>query len=669
MQPDEMFAKLESFGITDKETYFNQAFSRNIGLFTEEEQERLSNFRIAIPGMGGVGGLHLITLTRTGITKFNIADFDAYEPVNINRQYGARVPDFGRPKLEVMAEQALSINPYLELNRFKEGINASNMDDFLDGVDVVLDGLDFFQFEIRRLLFKRAAEKGIHVITAGPMGYSSAMLVFSPNGMGFDEYFNIRDDMADEDKYLAFALGLSPRPTHIKYMDFKKVDFSSKAGPSLNVACQICSGMAATEAVKLILDCGKIKSVPHYFQYDPYLQVLRRGYLFQGNRNPIQKIKFFVVKKMMEKNKKQGSARIDMPHKPHNFNQGLPKDIIQYIVDVGTWAPSADNCQPWKFAWDGETLSLMKDPEKSGFFYDVNQESTFITFGALIENIAIAASRFGLSVNEQLFPEGVDSDIIARVQFQDDKIQEDPLSNWVLTRCVNRFPYNRKTIDAEKVEELKAVVEQAGDVNLIWIDTEKDKKIMQKIVFDADRILFEDKRLHQGLFRWLNLKGNDKKVGMNLDVLGLNPAQQLVFPLLADWEKMKLLNRVGASRIAAVNSVQLLKSSPAYALLAMTKSVPEAYIHAGRIMERFWIRANGMGLSVQPMAGFVFLLNHFSKNDECASFMNAHRHMIIEMAKKIKRIADVSHELNNIMFFRVGFAERYSKRTQRDSYP
>ncbi|MEJ1710180.1 ThiF family adenylyltransferase, partial [Escherichia coli] len=90
---------------------------------------------------------------------------------------------------------------------------------FLDGVDVVLDGLDFFQFDIRRSLFNTARSMGVPVITAGPLGFSSALLVFAPDGMGFDDYFDVGGNLPDESKYLRFAMGLAPRPTHIGYMD------------------------------------------------------------------------------------------------------------------------------------------------------------------------------------------------------------------------------------------------------------------------------------------------------------------------------------------------------------------------------------------------------------------------------------------------------------------
>ncbi|MDY6973090.1 MAG: ThiF family adenylyltransferase, partial [Thermodesulfobacteriota bacterium] len=220
MKRDSLTAKLESLGLPDKKTYMDEAFSRNIGLLTQDEQQRLGEARVAVPGMGGVGGVHLITLVRTGVGKFNISDFDTYEAANVNRQFGARIPDFGRPKLEVMTEHALSINPHLEIQGFPEGITRENIDDFLEGVEVVIDGLDFFNFDVRRLLFNEARRKGVYVITAGPMGFSSAMLIFSPHkGMGFDEYFNVTEGMAPSDKYLFFGLGLAPRPTHLKYMD------------------------------------------------------------------------------------------------------------------------------------------------------------------------------------------------------------------------------------------------------------------------------------------------------------------------------------------------------------------------------------------------------------------------------------------------------------------
>lgn len=668
MDKNTLLSRLRDFGIHTKEQYIAEAFSRNIGLLTEAEQEKLANATVAIPGMGGVGGIHLITMVRTGIGRFHIADFDTFEPANLNRQYGARIPDFGRSKLDVMKKEALSINPYLDIKEFPEGINPSNMDAFLDGVQVVLDSLDFFEFNTRRHLFNRAREKGVYVVTAGPMGFSSAMLIFSPyEGMAFDEYFNIVEGMTPRDQYLTYAIGLAPKATHIKYIDPSRVDLDSKAGPSLDIACQICSGMAATEAVRIILKKGHMKPAPYYFQFDPFLQKYRKGYLFGGNRNPIQRTKMWVINKIMLK-KKSNNGRTFPPAPSIDIcNENIPNEVIRFLVTMGTWAPSADNCQPWKFSWDGNTLSLLKDPDRTGFFYDINQESTFITFGAVIENIRIAATHYGFSSSTQIFPHGANHWVVARMKFEQTDVAEDPLFSSLKHRCVNRKPYREEAIPQSIIDQLEDEVVQTPGGNMVWIDDDNSKKIMKEIVFNADRVLFEDKRLHQGLFRWIRMgKNSNGKDGMSLDVLELNLFQQPAFKMISNWSIQSLLNPFGASRTAGYNSIALLKNSAAYCLLTTDRRTPNAYINGGRMMERFWIKANALDLSVQPMAGFVFLLNHLFK-DGAGQFKIRHQQKIQDMDTLLKSLLGNGNRNSPvpIMFFRLGYSAHPNKRTPR----
>ncbi|MEE9542760.1 MAG: ThiF family adenylyltransferase, partial [Thermodesulfobacteriota bacterium] len=212
--------------------FYEEAFKRNIGLFTEEEQRKLKESRAAIAGLGGVGGVHLVTLARMGIGKFHIADLDTFETANINRQYGAKSDTLGKLKTEVMHEAVLSINPEADIKSFSEGVTKENVDAFLDGVDVVLDGIDFFAIDARRLLFNKARERGITAITSGPIGFGSTLQVFTPKSMSFDAYFGITDDMDYIEKMIAFAVGLTPRALHLKYLDISKVDLTSGTGPA-----------------------------------------------------------------------------------------------------------------------------------------------------------------------------------------------------------------------------------------------------------------------------------------------------------------------------------------------------------------------------------------------------------------------------------------------------
>src|SRR5215471_10314811 len=116
---------------------YGEAFSRHRGLVAAAEQARLQRSRVAIAGLGGVGGVHLATLARLGIGSFHIADPDRFELANFNRQHGATIAALGRRKATVMERQARAINPDLRLRVFPEAVTPRNVTAFLDGVDVL----------------------------------------------------------------------------------------------------------------------------------------------------------------------------------------------------------------------------------------------------------------------------------------------------------------------------------------------------------------------------------------------------------------------------------------------------------------------------------------------------------------------------------------------------
>lgn len=279
---------------------YDEAFSRNIGWVTEAEQQFLRGKRVAIAGMGGVGGVHLLTLVRLGIGRFHLADFDTFDIVNFNRQAGASVSHLDQPKARVMAEMARDINPELEIKLFPEGVAADNLDAFLDGVDLYIDGLDFFVFATRRATFAACARKGIPAVTVAPLGMGAAMLNFLPGGMSFDDYFGLKDCPEDE-LALRFMIGLSPAMLQRNYLvDPSRVNLAAKKGPSTAMACQICAGVAATEALKILLGRGKVLAAPRGVHFDAYRNTLVRTWRPGGAKNPIQRLMRWVAKRQLK---------------------------------------------------------------------------------------------------------------------------------------------------------------------------------------------------------------------------------------------------------------------------------------------------------------------------------------------------------------------------------
>ena len=276
--------------------YYARAFFRNIGLLSRIEQERLRNSCVAIPGLGGVGSSMLIALARAGVGKFRIADYDAYDVANTNRQYGASSQTIGRRKVEVLAEMVTQINPEAQIAIFPEPITDMNIDRFLSGANIVVDGLDFFMPDTRSLLYRKSREQGLYVVLTTHLGFSATLQVFSPRGISFDDYFNLRSQMKFEDKILAFIHGLAPKGLHRKYMNTNKLDYTRKRLPSLDAACHIATGLAVTEVLNILLRRKPVRCAPYYAQFDPYRMKYKTGYLWMGNRNPLQRLKIFLAK-------------------------------------------------------------------------------------------------------------------------------------------------------------------------------------------------------------------------------------------------------------------------------------------------------------------------------------------------------------------------------------
>lgn len=269
---------------------YEQAFSRNIGWVTPDEQRQLRQKKIAIAGLGGVGGAHLLTLTRLGIGAFHVADFDTFDTPNFNRQTGAMVSTLGQPKTAVLSIMARDINPGLCLEIFPDGVTDANLERFLDGIDLYVDGLDFFAFAARRAVFAHCAERRIPAITVAPLGMGAALLNFLPGGMTFEEYFRW-EGCAEPEMAIRFLIGLSPLLLQRVYLaDPTAVDLAAHRGPSTPMACDLCAGIAATEALKILLKRGRVWAAPHGLHFDAYRN--RYGHTWRpgGNRNFLQRV-------------------------------------------------------------------------------------------------------------------------------------------------------------------------------------------------------------------------------------------------------------------------------------------------------------------------------------------------------------------------------------------
>ena len=296
---------------------YKEAFSRNHGWITHKEQEILRNSKVAIAGLGGVGGDHAITCARLGISNFHIVDFDDYDVGNFNRQAGAMMSTLGLGKLNVTENTLSNINPEAAIKLFKNGVTDENLNEFLDGVDIYIDSLDIYALDIRRKIFQKCHEKGIPAITAAPIGMGTALLCFTKNSMPFEEYFNFakvpnnaneqeREKIKNEN-IVRFIIGVAPNTMHTQYIaDRSGFDFKTGKTPSTRMGISLATGVLCTNVLKLLLNRGHVITAPKGLHIDAYLNRCKKTWRPYGNKNPLQKIAFKYICFLTLKNKAKG---------------------------------------------------------------------------------------------------------------------------------------------------------------------------------------------------------------------------------------------------------------------------------------------------------------------------------------------------------------------------
>lgn len=140
-------------------------FSRTEMLKGKVFLEKLKNSRVAIFGVGGVGGYVCEALVRSGVGEFDIIDRDVVSVTNINRQIIALHSTVGKYKTEVMKGRMLDINPDVKVNAHNCFFLPENADDFdFRSYDYVVDAVDTVTAKLE--LIKRAKEYGVPIISA-----------------------------------------------------------------------------------------------------------------------------------------------------------------------------------------------------------------------------------------------------------------------------------------------------------------------------------------------------------------------------------------------------------------------------------------------------------------------------------------------------------------------
>ena len=248
------------------DAHYNELFSRNIGIISEEDQQRLRNCTIGIAGVGGVGGIQLVTLARAGVGAFHIADPSYFGASDRNRQYGALESTLGKNKADVMSALVHDINPECEITTFDTGVNAGNIEPFIEGCDVIVDAIEFFTIEEKIRLYATARKMNKYVFTSPIIGMGASLLVFAPDSMTFEEYmeYNPKTNQFNAAKFCPIF------PEYVEMSVYQQAVAGLRPIPSNPVAAMLSGSLTATELILFLTGKRMPVVAPQLIQADMY---------------------------------------------------------------------------------------------------------------------------------------------------------------------------------------------------------------------------------------------------------------------------------------------------------------------------------------------------------------------------------------------------------------
>lgn len=141
-------------------------------------QRQLRSARVLVVGAGGIGSACLFYLAAAGVGHIGIADGDAVELSNLQRQILHRVDDLGRRKVESAREALLALNPHCRVETYDIRLEAANIREVLGGYDLVLDASD--NFPTRFLVADCCWLEKIPLVSAAATGFLGQLLVVVP---------------------------------------------------------------------------------------------------------------------------------------------------------------------------------------------------------------------------------------------------------------------------------------------------------------------------------------------------------------------------------------------------------------------------------------------------------------------------------------------------------
>jgi molybdopterin/thiamine biosynthesis adenylyltransferase len=610
---------------------------RNRNNVTRAEQDKLGALRIGVAGLS-VGHVIAHTLAAQGLCgRLRLADFDHLELSNLNR-VPATVFDLGLNKAQVAGRRVAELDPYLPVEVFDAGLTLSNVDEFVDGLDIVVEECD--ALDMKAALRVAARARGIPVLMAT-----------SDRGLVDVERFDhepqrpiLHGLLGELD--LALLPGMSSREKVQHVLRHLEAERLSPRGAASLIEVDRSLSTWPQLASDVMLGASVLA------------EAVRRIGLGEELRSG--RVRVDIAAALNQIGEPEMAQDPLAPEERHEAP--VPPGTAGIVAAAAIRAPSGGNVQPWCVRAEPADITIEIDVQHDSTM-DVGFRGSAVALGAAVMNARIAAAAHHALGPVTLDDHAEGSPLRAVLKLTDGT---DPdlagLYRPMLERETNRRHGNPEPIDSATIDELTAAARREGA--LLRVLTARDDIARAATILAAsDRTRYLTPRLHQDMVSELRWPG-DRNPDTGIDVLSLelDAGEFAVLDILRRPDVMAHLADWNAGSALGEDTRDRILASSALAVISVPGQALRDYAKGGAAVELVWIIAQQRKLSVQPVSP-VFLYAHDGAEIDQLSTTFADE--LAQLQREFRNLAGVPAEESIALVLRFAVGPAASVKSRR----
>ncbi len=287
------------------------------------------------------------------------------------------------------------------------------------------------------------------------------------------------------------------------------------------------------------------------------------------------------------------------------MTDSLSQEQLLELVESAIQAPSADNKHPVRFELSRGSL-LIHHARTEWREQGYKRVLDLLSLGALVENLALAASQLALGITPTLLPDPDQPGLILRIDFQPGTMPHDPLWQAIPLRHTSREVWFRgPKLSPNQRSLFDTATRRYTECGLHWLEAPVLRRQSIALMRRAETERFHNKLLHEELFSAIRFDvgwHSTCEEGLAPGALGVEPPLHGLFAQLRRWPVMRFANRLGAHHLLGWRSCDLpCRLAPHLGLLAVKTPDTASVFATGRTFQRLWLTATSLGLVLQPM--------------------------------------------------------------------